>query len=211
MSRCVVNVATGRYVKGQARLLGTLGEPFLAWTDPAQIGAPSHQERPYAFKAYALQAAVRQGYTQLLWADACIVPNYCPLDRIWEHAKKHGVWLSKNGYWNYEWTAAEAYGPLGVTPEENKRIQHVVATAFAVDLEHPKGREFLAEYYRLASETDAFCGPWTGGIGVQHRHDQTAASVIAHRLEIPLTDPPDFFAYLGGETSKTVLIADGCY
>lgn len=211
--RVVVNVATGaHYQKGQARLLGAfraIGETCALWRELPESW-PSHADVPYAFKAFALKAAADVGYRLLLWADACIVPAGL-LSRIWEHAMEHGVWMSRNGYWNSEWTAESAYADLGVTREENQRIPHVVATAFALDLEHPKGAEFLAEYFRLASTTRAFCGPWTGGIGVQHRHDQTAASVIAWRLGIPLTDPPDFFAYKGGETERTVLVADGAY
>jgi hypothetical protein len=210
MSRCVVNVATGHYRIGQQRLLSALGGQAVCAFDEPLPSWPTHIEKPYAFKAYALKYAEALGHSQLLWADACIVPTGS-LDRIWQHTAEHGVWLSRNGYWNFEWTANDAYGPLGITPEENKTIQHVVATAFAVDLTHPKGAEFLSEYYRLASQTRAFRGPWVGGIGIQHRHDQSAASVIAHRLGIPLTEPPDFFSYRGSETRETVLIADGNY
>jgi hypothetical protein len=188
-----------------------LNIPYISWTDEKMIGAPTHRERPFAMKAYALKAAEAMGYTSLLWADSCIVLNNCPPDRIFEHAEQHGAWLSRNGFTNFEWTANSAYEALGVTPEENKSIEHVVAGAFALDLKHPNGRAFLDEYFRLASETNAFCGPSVGGIGVQHRHDQTAASVIAWRLGIPLTSPPDMLAYKGGETDQTVLIADGTY
>lgn len=211
MNRCVVNVATGRYLRGQERLryaLNGLSEKLVSWPEMPE-GCPPHQEVPYAFKAYALKAASRD-YDQLLWADASIVVA-TPLQAIWEHAAEHGVWFSRNGYQNSEWTAQSAYSDLGVSPEENELIPHVVATAFAVNLKHGNGRAFLDKYFHLASETRAFCGPWVGGVGVQHRHDQTAASVIAWRLGVPLTEPPAFFSYRGGETEKTVLIADGKY
>jgi hypothetical protein len=211
MSRCVVNVATGRYIAGQVRLqkaLDKFGEKLLAFCDLPR-GCPLHLDVPYAFKAFALEAASLD-FDQLLWADASIVVAK-PLDSIWRHAGKHGVWFSRNGYNNSEWTATSAYPDLGVTPEENEQIPHVSAGAFAVDLCHPKGHAFLVEYFRMASETRAFCGHWTGGIGVQHRHDQTAASVIAWRLGVPLTEPPTYFSYRGGETEDTILIADGAY
>jgi hypothetical protein len=210
---CVVNVATTEhYQVGQLRLLASLVRPGIHPSTFTELlaGWPTHKERPYAFKAYALREIANYGYMRLLWADSSIRQRG-PLDRIWQHAKEHGVWFSHSGWMNYEWTAQEAYEPLGITIEENKTIQHVSATTFALDLEHPKGWAFLSEYYRLASKTQAFCGPWTGGIGVQHRHDQTAASVIVHRLGIPLTSTPDFFAYAGGETEKTILLADGRY
>ena len=119
----------------------------------------------------------------------------------------------------------------------NRRIPHVVATAFGINTSHPNGKAFLAEYFRLASKTRAFCGPWRnlnypdnadvnraqwgnrlaacGPPDVRgHRHDQTAASVIAWRLGFDLTAPPDIFAYgrLGDPTHKnTILLADGSY
>jgi hypothetical protein len=213
MMRAVVNVATGHYAVGQERLGALLAANhpdtlLFHWKDRMPAGCPDHHRVPYAFKAFAMKEVAGLGCKQLLWADSCIVPAQS-LEPIWEHAREHGVWLSRNGWWNAEWTAESAYADLGVTKAENWNIPHVVATTFAVDLDHANGRAFLDEYFRLASDTKAFCGPWTGGIGVQHRHDQTAASVVAWRLGLPLTDPPAMFAYKGGETDKTVLIADG--
>lgn len=243
----VVNVATtGYYQKGQRRLVDAFAQlpnrPALMAYPTLSAGWPSHQQRPYAFKAYALKHAADLGYTKLLWADACILP-IAPLEPIWARAAEAGVWICRNGWTNYEWTADSAYPDLFLdnprpfdleyAREQNRAIPHVVATTFALDLDHPKGKAFLAEYYWLASGTEAFCGPWTNAQPVNdsmpttdptgriarcgpadvrgHRHDQTAASVIAWRLGIPLVDPPAMFAYKGGETKDTILVADGAY
>ncbi len=231
MSRIVVNVAIGsrwnqNYPIGQARLrtaLGPEGENFdalLFYTNGYPGGSPRHQDVPFAFKAYALKEASALG-NLLLWCDSCIVPIR-PLQPIWQWASKYGVWLGKNGWKNSDWTADSAYPDLfehvdSVTARVvNANIQHVVATAFAIDTAHVDGRAFLAEYFRLASETRAFCGPvkdprTKGPVpGITHRHDQTAASVIAWRLGIPL-DSSGMFAYKGGETAETILVADGNY
>ncbi len=244
MSRAVISVATGHYQIGQARLAATLeplreGAVMCSWGGiPAHW--PTHQEIPYGFKGYALKEAAAQGYAQLLWCDACIIPIRS-LAPIWQHAKEHGVWMCANyGFSNYTWTADSAYADLWpddlrsdwltkddymtATRGVNKRIPHAIATAFAVDLERPAGRAFLDEYYRLASETQAFYGPWTNGPATPdgrtapcgpadvkgHRHDQTAASVIAWRLGVKLEEPR-LFAYKGGETEETILVADGTY
>lgn len=261
MSKAVVSVATTPYYqRGMKRLYASVAQlpatKFLGWNE-VPSGCQPHDERPYAFKAFALQNAAECGCKQLLWADACILPIR-KLDRIWEHAFQHGVWISRNGWNNYQWTAESAYPDLfrdewihaDMLPflrKTNAKIPHVVATAFALDLDHEKGRAFLGEYYRLASETTAFCGPWANAaLGdpsaaeldkrvanpriaicghadvIGHRHDQTAASVIAWRLDIPLTDPPDFFAYAPAPhlspaelrtqcDPRTILVADGSY
>ena len=230
MNRIVVNVATGaHYIKGQERLteaLALLGEEYQVWRDKLPPGSPAHAETPYAFKAWALEAARLSGHTLMLWADASIVP-IAPLDPIFQHAEAHGVWLADNGYRNDEWTCEAAYPLLGVTKEENHNVKHVVATAFALDLAHVKGAQFFMEYLRLA-RTNAFKGPWWNSNGERpeyakhggavpcgppeclgHRHDQTAASVIAWRLGIPLTQCPKFFAYDGRESDETILVARG--
>lgn len=211
-------MATGRYVEGLARLEASAGlnAPVMAWRDCLPPTSPSHEDVPYAFKAYALKAAADQGFDLLLWCDACIVPGPRSLEDLWEKIET-GYWFARNyGFKNYQWTADSAYRdlfpeyPLELAQQTNKEIDHVVATAFGLNLKHPNGREFLDEYFRLA-QTNAFKGPWTGGVGVQHRHDQTAASVIAWRLEMKLTDPPDYFEYRHSETEATALVADGKY
>lgn len=210
--RCICNVATGRYVAGQNRLMRHPHVRHIdkfCWTNEMPPGSPDHHSVPYAFKAYALAHAAGRGYTTLLWADSSIVPHQS-LDGLWERIEREGCWISRNGYRNSEWTAKSAYAELGVTEEENEQIEHVVATTFGVSLAHPVGRRVFDEYFRLA-QTKAFCGPWTGGVGVQHRHDQTALSVCAWRAGVELTLPPAWFCYRGGETADTVLIADGAY
>lgn len=254
--RAVINVATGRYVNGQNRLgmeCVRQDTRILSWARMPE-GSPAHEQVPYAFKAYALKAASNEGYTTLLWADASVLPIK-PLDPLFERIEQDGYWMSNNGWTNYEWTADSAYPDLfsdlykfadGRVPENflndlrriNRTIPHVVATAFGISLKHPLGKAFLDEYFRLASETKAFCGPWInrsyrpldcygdnypvtipsdrcypcGPPDVRgHRHDQSTASVIAWQLGFKLTNAPEIFAYRGGEKENTILVADGAY
>jgi hypothetical protein len=242
-NRAVVCVATTpAYQKGMDRLQEALMLQSVNWRMWSSTRDwPSHSEKPYAFKAYAMHDAVDTGADTLLWADACMLPVQ-DMTPLWERIERDGYWFSRNGWSNYEWTADSAYPDLfpGIAIDDarrlNKDIPHVVATCFGISLKHLRGRHFLKEYYRLASETKAFCGPWTnctagcekhashytdqrfGNCGPAdvrgHRHDQTAASVIAWRLGVKLTDPPEIFAYgKAGEPfdPRTIMIADGAY
>lgn len=230
MMGCIVNVATGRhYGRGQRRLSAACNRHAMAmWRDELPAGCPSHAEVPYAFKAFALASAAARGHKLLLWCDASILP-IAPLEPLFDRIERDGYWISRNGWSNGEWTADSAYPDLGVSREENWKIQHVIATAWGVSVRHPIGYLVLAEYLRLA-KTRAFCGPWRnrnhpdsaklppeqsapcGPPEVRgHRHDQTALSVIAWKLSLSLTDPPNVLAYKGGETDKTILVADGSY
>jgi hypothetical protein len=239
--RTIVNFASGRYIKGQARLRAAFpGESITMFTGSVPR-CPDHSVIPYAFKPHAMKYATSGGYSTLLWCDACIMPGARPLSDLWEKIERDGAWIANNGFTNYEWTADSAYpdlfpvgwsnGPpsefdLDITREVNRCIPHVVATAFGISLAHPLGRAVLNEYYRLAN-TNAFCGPWRNSLHPDahydskrsapcgpadvrgHRHDQTALSVIAWRLGVELTNCPEWFAYKGGETEATCLVADG--
>ena len=229
MTRAVVSVATGAYVRGGDRLrtrLVELGEMFQYWRDEFPPTSPPHSRVPYAFKASAMAEAF-QSFDTLLWCDACIYPVK-PLTTLWERIERDGYWIGYNGFVNATWTAMDAYADLGITPEENSRIPHVVATAFGVSMKHSKGRAILAEYVRLGLHTGAFCGPWTNGPADRsgrtwpcgppevrgHRHDQTCLSVVAWRNDAVLTSSPEVFAYgkVGDKfDERTILVADGGY
>jgi hypothetical protein len=233
MSRAVVNVATGRYVVGQQRLRAAVagGAEFICWADAMPPGSPAHKDVPYAFKAFAIDAARQRGFRYVLWADSSIRPIR-PLDPLWDLIERQGYWISRNYSWNnFEWTWPTAYAALDVTPEENLKIPQIIATSFGLDLQHPKGARFFEEYLRLA-RTTAFCGPWFNtshpdyaqhgqswypcgecpDLRVRgHRHDQTAASLIAHRLDMTLTDPPKWIDYPPSQTADTILWVDGNY
>ena len=253
--RAIVNVATGHYVRGQERLTewcSANNTEYFHWRDQLPAGSPKHHDVPYAFKSFALRSAQAGGARTLLWADACILP-IAPLEPLWERIERDGYWIGSQagpepdaGYTNYEWTADSAYPAL--FPEtwrnqqlstehvweamraKNRGIPHVVATTFGVSLDHPTGRAILDEYFRLASTTKAFCGPWTNANFLDgnetpllqpircgpkdvrgHRHDQAALSVIAWRLGCKLSRWPEVFAYRGHENEKTILVADGAY
>jgi hypothetical protein len=214
LSRAIVNVATGPHVAGQERLRNAFrGEALVLWTDKFPPECPPHRKIPYAFKAWALSCATPY-HDVLLWLDASMIDGPRPLSDLWEKIEREGYYLGSNGFCNSEWTRISTLPELfpemtlGEAIEVNKTIPHCVAGVIGLDLRHEIARNFLDEYFRLAN-TRAFCGPWAGPIGVRHRHDQTAASVIAWRLGMELSDPSEWFSYLGGETEKTCVVAKG--
>ena len=208
--RAVVNVSFGlaRFRTNHARLEAILAgqaEQLLSWDGVLPHGSPTHQTTPYAFKAYALQNAALQGYQTLLWMDASVVPIQ-RFGKLWDLVERQGYWFSENlphgstgpCFTNGQWTSDAALAPLGISREESFTFPHVIATAFGLDLRHEIARRFLEEYLRLAKEGTAFQGQWSNHGGclssdprvLGHRHDQTAASVIAWRLGMALTTPP---------------------
>lgn len=239
MRRIACCVATGSFASGLVRLgveMARFGEQLRGWNNLLPFGSPSHQAVPYAFKAYALKQLADEGFEMLLWCDASVIPIR-PLTTLWEQVERDGYWISRNGWDNSDWTADAAYADLfpGVeletAREVNRQITHVVGTAFALDIRQAAGRSILGEYFRLASETRAFCGPWQNAaapttphvnVGQRvalcgppttrgHRHDQTALSVIAWKLGLTLTDGPHVFAYAKRDAAGRAILDPAQY
>jgi hypothetical protein len=248
--RAIVSVATGPFVRGLDRLTewcAAHDTEYVTWRGRLPNGAPSHADVPYAFKPFAMNAAAVEA-TTLLWCDSCMIPIK-PLDPVWEQIERDGYLVFNNGYSNYEWTADSAYpdlfadvyrdlpahfDKLDATRNMNRNIKHVVGGLIGLDLTQQIGKDFLAEWYRLA-KTRAFCGPWInsnyphtvsprprsgwapcGPPDVRgHRHDQSALSVIAWRLGCKLTEAPNLFSYAQLNVlppdPRTVILADGGY
>ena len=117
-------------------------------------------------------------------------------DVIWFYALfidqivKDGYLLLRNGWWSGEWCSDAALEPLGITREESMTIPHIMACVMGLDLRVERSVEFLEKYYEKANDGVSFIGAWDNKSGqvskdprvLGHRHDQTAASVIAWKL-----------------------------
>lgn len=214
-----VEVAYGAMADRLKSAMEAQGEKVLMTRDKLPRFSPPQDDTPYAFKAFAM-ACAEDHHDVLLWCDASVVPIR-PLAPLWKLIETQGYWFSENlphgttdRAWTCgEWTADSALEPLGITREEAFEIPHVIGTAFGLDMRHRIAQDFLAEYLRLAREGTAFRGPWTNAgfrasqdprvLG--HRHDQTAASVIAWRLGMRLTTPPAWIVDGIPPTDETVL------
>lgn len=243
-SRAVVNVSFGGYYQhAQRRLARTVAqldpETSLRLYDGIPSNWPSHTDKPYSFKAFALKEAAEQ-YDLVLWCDSSIMAIRS-MEPLWRRIEHTGYFLVYGGPSSYIWTADSAYPDLfkGMPIEEartlNRKIPYIVGGIIGLNVRSKIGSQFLDEYYRLAKDTNAFRGPWANlncpkrpqyGEGGQyttyicgppdvmgHRHDQTAASIIAYRLGMELTEYP--VPYSRNETLSdtsdkgTILLHDG--
>ena len=215
-----VEIAYGPLADRLKAAMEAQGENIIAWRNELPAGCPPHDATPYAFKPWSLAEAAESCLT-LLWADASIVPIR-PLDNLWNLIETQVYWFSANlpqgstgRAWTCgEWTSDAALEPLGITREQAFQIPHIIGTAFGLDLRHEIARAFLAEYLRMAQEGTAFRGDWSnekwGNVSkdrrvLGHRHDQTAASVIAWRLGMKLTRPPAWIVDGIPPTDETAL------
>lgn len=195
MKQCIINFAKNSwYLIGQKRMLqsfihyGYFGD-WKLYRDERELGCAVHRVNPYAFKAYALKKAYEQGYEIVIWAD-CSIHLLKPYSQVLNYIIKHKYMLLKNGWTSGEWCADSALKPLGVTREESFTYPHIMACVMGFDFRYPVCVEFMKEYYARAADGITFPGAWKNDKQqvsknprvLGHRHDQTAASIIAWRL-----------------------------
>jgi hypothetical protein len=181
------------YPKGQERLkksflINGYDGDMKFYQDESELGCPLHSDTPYAFKAYALEKALDDGYERVIWADASITLNK-PFSALSERLDKFGYVLCQNGWNSGQWCSDAALEPLGITREESFGIPHIMACAMAFDLKHVECINWLSQYCHHA-DIDTFKGAWSNGNNevsqdprvLGHRHDQTVGSVVAWKL-----------------------------
>lgn len=211
MSTCVISLGVNAavpsdhpaalfqdYSRGIARIRDGLSRAgyrggFLAWDQRYPAGAPSGGEAFCAFKPFCFAEAQAQGYRFVLWVDAGIRIKGA-LDPLFELIQRRGYLFFPEQHSVGEYCKDDALGPLGITREESFAIPSCWTAVVGLDCESPKAVEFLRQWKERATDGVTFPGPkWSGVHGWPrkasqdprvkgHRHDQTAASVIAYRL-----------------------------
>lgn len=205
------------FQKGQARLRESLklerwSADALFFTDESQIGAPPHTQTPYAFKCYAFARAIEEGYDIALWLD-CSVVCIKPIDPVFDAIEAKGHHFEMAGWSVGEWSTDACLEKLGITRDEGMKMPLYSAGMTGLDLRRDRSREFLRLWRQHADDGVSFIGPWRNDGTMSsdprvlgHRHDQTVASALAHRLGMKL-DEPTFFEYWVDKPPKPSTVA----
>jgi len=212
--KCVINFARGAwYPRGQQRLIQSLRQQgwdgdVHTFDDESQIGlrllaCPTHQEAPYAFKAFAFRWARDNGYDLALWADASVWAIK-PIQPMFDHIAQHGWMLFYNTITGL-WTSDACLAGFGLSRNQAMEIPMIMATCMGFDLHNQKAQDFLDEYLEKSVDGFSLRGSWTNANQevstdprvLGHRHDQSVASIVAWKLGIKdlLIAHESFFAY----------------
>lgn len=218
MSTCIVNVGHGGwYPKGSARLERSLihhgfDGHIQTWKDSLPPGSPTHQQVPYAMKVYALQWALDNGYHSTLWLDCSAWCVKYPRVHL-EAMGRDGYYLVHSGWQCDQWTNDNCLKYFGITREEAKDIPMISSGIMGINFATELGREFFAQL-KGAMHAGAFHGSWTHnpeeGSGDRyrgHRHDQSCASLIAHRLGMKMHPEQVYDYYYQPTMPETVEFA----
>lgn len=220
--RAIVSVAVGQwYPAGQQRLFDSIEErgenaTRLFWRDQYPPSSPTHDDAPYAFKAYALEEARHLGFDQALWMDAsCWLIR--PLDTVWGRIDENGWWLEPDGHVVGEWISDQALGLLALTRDEAMGMPLVEGKLIGLSFLNPVANRFLDEWLSIA-DAGGFNGPWTNDQHEAspdprcrgHRHDIACGSPIAHRLGMRLqTEKTVGFPANGDPGAEIAVMAQG--
>ena len=177
---------------------------FISWDQHYPEGSPTQQEAPGAFKPFCFHEVRQRGYQLVLWMDASIKIKQ-PLEPLFELIKRDGYLIFQEYHSVGEYCKDGALEPLGITREESFELPCCWACVLGLDLSNRRSVEFLRQWKEKASDGITFPGPkWSGVNGWPriasqdprvhgHRHDQTAASVIALKLCMDAWKSNDLF------------------
>jgi hypothetical protein len=230
---CSIGIG-GWYPRGISRLISTLhqhspGYEIQAWVNTYPFGSPGPVVEDgvdysgYCAKPFALAAARNSGADIAILCDAAFfaVRDIGPLV---DHIARTGYYLCRNGNQVGHWSSDRCLERMNVSRADSFGIEEV--SSYCVGLNFSDGRctELLYRWCGYAADRLTFPGPHTaimhdgrnrGFVSVDsrvrgHRHDQTALSILAHRLGMnQLSERPYLTAYKGSESAETVLCNEG--
>lgn len=212
MKKAIVTFATGdRYQALQQRqeqslkAVGWDGD-YFAFKTFESIGSPHHDDVPYAFKPYAIKAVKDMGYDLVLWIDS---PIYATknLDVLFNSIDEYGIILFDNiGYTIGDYTSDDCLNLMSMTREQAFSEKMIMACAMGFNFTHERTNSFFDSYYNSTKIEGIYEGDWNNDNGQVssdprvhgHRHDQSAASIIAAKMNLLLLSPHNsFLAYFG--------------
>jgi hypothetical protein len=190
-----------------------MGAARRIWRSSWPTGSPSHAAHNYAFKVYAVAAALKEGFDRVMWLDSgCeLIADIKPL---WDHidARGHGI-LSA---WDTlgEWVSDEALARYGVSRDEAMALKLGGGCYVGVATDSEVGMKFYNEWMHLASKTNMFAGyhsegssamrslvlDGSGGQRVSadprvkgHRSDEACFALYAHVNGLPTLPLVEFY------------------
>jgi hypothetical protein len=216
--RCILSVATNRYVGLQERLLQSLAavgwrDALLAWTDALPPGSPTHAEVPYAFKLFAIREALRRGHSSLLWLDSpCRAAR--SLDPLFDRIESEGHLFVGGDDRLGNWASDGCLAAFSLSRDEALELTLMNGTFIGLDFSHERTRTWFEEIERGCARglfqgaylsdhapsavRAAKAGKPVGFVSADprcwgHRHDEAVGSCIAHRQGMPFTSQDGFF------------------
>ncbi|MCE3278011.1 MAG: hypothetical protein K0S44_202 [Bacteroidetes bacterium] len=212
----------GRYAQMQKRLIqaldkvgykGDLG--FFQHEEHIHHNCPYHKSEdpqhhqegkvvPYAFKAWAINEAVKKGYETIIWMDSAVYPSR-DITPFIDHINQHGyIFFDNIGYSVGDYTSDACLNKHGWSREKAFGAKMIMACLMGFNTKSLDAKKFIHQYFEAAKDGISYQGSWNNANGEVsedmrvkgHRHDQSVASMIIHDMKLTITNAQDtFFAY----------------
>jgi len=192
-----VTFSNGRYLGLEQKLKRSIERhcpeaDIFIYHDFAEIGSPTHQENPYAFKVYAIEKVKSLGYELIVWCDS-VIRLARPITTLIPKIREQGVYLQEDGWKVGRWANDRALAYFGVSRDDAMNLSAIYACIMAFDFAHPMTTVFFTKW-KKACEDGIFRGAWKNDNHSEsqderctgHRHDQSCAELVAHGLKIKL-------------------------
>lgn len=154
----LVSVATGRFQSthqvSKESILKTWPHDIKFWVGELPPGSPTHEEAPYAFKAYALKWAMERGYSTVTWVDSSIHVCKDPREYICQ-VENVGYYFQHNGFSCANTCTDRMLNHFGITRDAAVDIPEVVGGVYGLRL--GTSRTFVSDLIRCA-ESGLFVG-----------------------------------------------------
>jgi signal peptidase I len=223
MKHCIVNFSDNHFKKGQDRLVKSLIDnkyqgDILLYNNFDEVGSKSHTQVPYQFKVYAIKKAIDLGYDIVLYCDASLYAITDVMPIIY-HIIHKGHLMEYCGFSAGQWSTDICLEDFGISRDEAMNIPLHSAGFTGLNMQNEKSVKFFNEWFEKAKEEKTFIGDWNNNQKqcsndercFGHRHDQTTASIIAHKYELERTNPL-FMQYVFANTEikqETIFCCQG--
>lgn len=205
----------GWYPTGVKRLERSLifnGWPgeIMTWTDYPE-NCPAHSDLPYYFKIAAFEAALKKGFTHILWCDSSFwaVRNPMPL---FDFINDNGYYFFRTGYNLAQTVNDYALKEVSLSRDEAANVIEYASGCVGINFRNPNGqalykkwKEYMdkglsrgrRERNRIESDDPRF---------LHHRQDQSCLSLAAHALKLGNDQMLDAVSYYGTGYNEKELI-----
>jgi hypothetical protein len=201
MKHCIVNFSDFKFANGQNRLkqsliqTGYLGDVIL-FNEFNQVNSKHHSQVPYQFKVLAIDRAKQMGYDVALYCDASIyaIKNIMP---VINYINENGYLLEYCGFNVAQFSTDLCLNEFNITRDYAEKIPLHSAGFTGLNFNNEIANKFFEQWLIRAKEEKTFIGDWNNNNKqcsadsrcLGHRHDQTVASIIAHKLEMKRINP----------------------
>lgn len=195
--RAIVSLANnrGNYYQGLARLGDSLKDrfdgDFFGFMGEHSVGAPKHAENPYAFKLYALEAAIDKGYDQILWVDSSVyaIKDVQP---IFDIIDRQGYVMQDSGHYVGNWGSDIQLNAFNLNRDKAMGMRmYGNAGLLGLNIKSPIAMGFFIKW-RHCMNIGLFKGHWTNEDKAESRderclgsrHDMVIGSILAHHFQM---------------------------